>query len=164
MPEKMDCYDSITICPMTEPDVDAVLEIESDSFPRPWSRVHFIAELNSPHSFPLVMLDSSGLVLGYVCPMLILDEGHILDIAVRRELRGKGLGRLLVERVIAECREKGAEFVSLEVRTSNDSAINLYKRLGFIEIGRRKGYYENGEDALLMEYIFTASEECVDAV
>jgi len=96
--------------------------------------------------------------------MLILDEGHILDVAVHPEYRGHGLGKLLVEHVLAACRQRGAEFVSLEVRPSNSEAIGLYHRLGFDETGRRPRYYHDGEDALLMEYIFREEEEDTDAV
>ena len=67
--------------------------------------------------------------------------------------------KLLVEHVMAECRVRGASFVSLEVRVSNAGAIALYAGLGFIETGRRKKYYENGEDAILMEYLYTNGEE-----
>lgn len=146
--------EEITICPMTETDLDEVLIIETESFPRPWARNHFLDELNSPHAFPLVAIGPKNRVIGYICPMLVIDEGHILDVAVDNAFRGKGAGRMLVERVLQDCREKGAEFVSLEVRLSNFSAIHLYESLGFVETGRRKAYYENGDDALLMEYIF----------
>ncbi|SRR6266571_573225 len=145
---------NLTICPMTEADLEAVLAIETVSYPLPWSRTHFLDELGSPHAFPLVALDQDGKLAGYICPMLVIDEGHILNVAVDPALRGKGIGRLLVEKVLAECRDRGAEFVSLEVRPSNLDAIALYKGMGFVECGRRKRYYENGEDALLMEYIF----------
>ncbi len=159
-----DTLHDITICPMTENDLEQVLAIENEAFPQPWSRNHFLDELKSPHSFPLVALGQDGLVLGYICPMQLLDEGHILDVAVRKEFCGKGLGLLLVETSLRVCRERGAEFVSLEVRPSNQPAISLYRRLGFGEVGRRKGYYENGEDAILMEYFFNDSEEDGDAV
>ena len=152
------------ICPMTESDLDEVLAIEADSFPRPWSRSHFLDELKSPHSFPLVALDQEGTLAGYICPMLLLDEGHILNVAVRNDYRGHGLGRLLVERVLRECRDRGAEFVSLEVRPSNTAAISLYRGLGFVETGLRKRYYENGEDAILMECLITNKEDSRDAI
>jgi len=156
--------EEITICPMTEADLDEVLAIETDSFPRPWARDHFLDELQSPHAFPLIALGPGNRVIGYICPMLVVDEGHILDVAVHKEFRGKGVGRMLVERVLQDCCENGAEFVSLEVRLSNLSAICLYRRLGFIETGRRKAYYENGEDALVMEYIFETGEVSHNAV
>ncbi len=144
----------IIICPMSEADLDQVLAIEQDSFPSPWNRRHFLDELSSPYAFPLTALTGDGRVAGYICPMLLLDEGHILNVAVSPEFRGCGLGQLLVERVIAECREGGAAFVSLEVRPSNATAIVLYERLGFTVTGRRKRYYGDGEDALLMEYVY----------
>ncbi len=153
----------IVICPMTEADLGAVLAIEIDSFPHPWTRDHFVQELQAAYSFPLVAMTPDGTLAGYICPMLLLDEGHILDVAVHRVHRGSGIGRLLVERVLEVCRSGGAEFVSLEVRPSNRGAIALYRRLGFTETGRRKRYYQDGEDALLMEYIFTDSEEQGDA-
>ena len=149
----------ITICPMTEADISDILAIEADSFHHPWTRDHFIQELNSSYAFPRVAMTPDGTLAGYICPMLLLDEGHILDVAVHRAHRGKGVGRLLVEHVLEVCRAGGAEFVSLEVRPSNREAITLYARLGFVETGRRRRYYQDGEDALLMEYIFTDREE-----
>lgn len=142
----------IIICAMTEDDLDEVLAIEKDSFPLPWNRDHFLDELKTECAFPLVALAPEQELAGYVCPRLLFDEGYILDIAVHRAFRGRGVGRVLVERVLAECREGGADFVSLEVRPSNEIAISLYRQLGFVETGRRRRYYENGEDALLMEY------------
>lgn len=156
--------DDIVICPMTEGDLDEVEEIEAESFPLPWSRSHFLDEMRSPLSFPMVAIDPEGRIAGYLCPMVVVDEGHILNVAVSSDCRGRGIGRLLVVKALKECREMGAEFVSLEVRPSNTVAIALYRRLGFVETGRRRGYYENGEDALLMEYIFKNSEEGPDAV
>ena len=96
--------------------------------------------------------------------MLVIDEGHILDVAVAPAFRGTGIGRLLVQKVLDECRLQGAEFVSLEVRTSNTAAISLYRQLGFIVTGQRRAYYENGEDALLMEYIYSKDKGYDDAV
>ena len=155
---------AIIVCPMSDSDLEEVLAIETDSFPHPWSTTHFHDELASPYSFPLVALDQNGSIVGYICPMLLLDEGHILDVAVHRDFRGHGIGKLLVTRVLSDCREKGAAFVSLEVRPSNVEALTLYKSLGFTETGRRKRYYENGEDAILMEYIYIDREGRGDAV
>jgi [ribosomal protein S18]-alanine N-acetyltransferase len=147
----------ITICPMVEADLDQVLSIEQRSFPHPWLRQHFIDELNSLYAFPLSAFDGSGLLVGYICPMQLLDEGHILNVAVDPDLRGSGVGRMLVQQVLDDCRAAGASFVSLEVRESNLPAITLYRKMGFVETGKRKRYYENGEDALMMEYLFGQS-------
>jgi [ribosomal protein S18]-alanine N-acetyltransferase len=144
----------ITICPMAEADLEQVLSIETRSFPHPWLRQHFIDELNSPYSFPLSAFDSSGKLAGYICPTLLLDEGHIMNVAVDPDLRGCGVGRMLVQRVLDDCRQAGASFVSLEVRESNLPAISLYRKMGFEVVGKRKRYYENGEDALMMEHVY----------
>lgn len=153
MMRRMAGLGDITICPMKETDLDEVLAIEEASYPRPWTRDHFLDELRSALAFPQVALDGDGKVAGYICPVLLLDEAHILNVAVRRDIRSHGLGGLLVDTVISECRKRGASFVGLEVRVSNVSALTLYGRLGFIETGRRPRYYENGEEAILMEYI-----------
>jgi ribosomal-protein-alanine N-acetyltransferase len=150
---------TIVICPMTASDLDEVLAIEVASYPRPWLTPHFLDELAAPHSFPLVAFDLEGKVAGYICPMSLLDEGHILNVAVRSDCRGSGVGRLLVQRAIDECRSRGAETVSLEVRPSNAAAMALYRSLGFSETGRRKNYYENGDDAILMECLLNDSED-----
>lgn len=156
--------EEIIICPMSEKDLDDVLIIENQAFPRPWTRNHFLAELEAPQSFPLIAMGTDSKVMGYICPMLVLDEGHILDVAVHEDFRSKGVGKMLLERALSDCQEQGAAFVSLEVRDSNATAIGLYKQLGFIETGRRKAYYGNGEDALLMEYIFKTGEVSCNAV
>lgn len=141
----------IIICPMSETDLDAVLAIETVSYPKPWAKNHFIDELNSPFAFPMVALDSSGEVAGYICPILLFDEGEIRNVAVRYDMRNCGIGRMLVGKVLDDCRLRNATYVALEVRRSNASAQALYRKLGFNETGVRPRYYENGEDAILME-------------
>jgi len=151
-------YIEITIRAMTEADLEEVLAIEFDSFPFPWSRDHFLDELKSSHAFPLVALDREDKIAGYICPRMLLEEGHIFNVAVRRDYRRRGVARLLVGRMLDDCRERGVTLVFLEVRHSNKEAIPLYRQLGFVETGRRRRYYENGEDAILMEYAFNNNE------
>ena len=138
------------IRPMTETDLDQVLATEAASFAVPWSRDHFLHEMRSPLSFPLVAEDGDGGIAGFICPMQVLDEGQILNLAVAPACRGKGVGKSLVEHALRTFRLQGALFVGLEVRPSNTVAFHLYSRCGFVAEGRRKGYYENGEDAILM--------------
>ena len=149
----------ITICRMSEADIDAVLAIEEVSYPRPWAREHFLDEIRSPFAFPLVALDSEGRVAGYICPTLLLDEGEIRNVAVSADKRGCGVGSILVEKVLEECRQRNASYVGLEVRVSNVAARSLYLKLGFRETGLRPRYYENGEDAILMECTLDRSGE-----
>ncbi|WP_236021534.1 ribosomal protein S18-alanine N-acetyltransferase [Geomesophilobacter sediminis] len=136
---------------MSEKHLQKVLTIENASFSRPWTIRHFQDEIESPHALPIVAESPDGEVLGYLCPKVVLDEGEILDVAVAESARGKGIGRLLVEHALSWCRERGAAVVLLEVRVGNDSAIELYRRMGFTESGIRKRYYEDGSDALLMQ-------------
>ena len=154
----MDTHSNITIRAMTDSDLEEVLAIENESFSHPWNRDHFLDELKSVHAFPLVAIDPEESIIGYICPRLLLDEGHILNLAVRRKFRGQRLGQLLVERVLNDCRVGGGSTVSLEVRQSNKTAIALYLQMGFVETGRRRNYYYNSEDAMLMEYNFDDNE------
>jgi ribosomal-protein-alanine N-acetyltransferase len=155
--------EQIIIVPMAEHDLPEVMVIETASYSHPWTADHFLQEMQSPYAFPLAAFDGKGTLAGYICPMLLLDEGHILNVAVRPECRGQGIGKYLVERALDDCRLGGAAFVSLEVRPSNLSALTLYRSLGFTETGLRKKYYQDGEDAILMEYIILNREQ-VDAV
>jgi ribosomal-protein-alanine N-acetyltransferase len=139
---------------MNEGDLLQVVAIEQQSFPHPWTVEHFRDELSSSHAFPLAVVTADGIIAGYLCPSLVLDEGEILDVAVHDDFRGLGIGRLLVAEVLQLFRERGASRVFLEVRVSNDAAISLYRSLGFRENGCRTRYYENGEDALLMDIFF----------
>jgi [ribosomal protein S18]-alanine N-acetyltransferase len=149
---------------MRPEDVETVVEIESSSFPRPWTTRHFLDEIDSCCGYPMVATTPDGTIAGFLCLKQVLDEGEILDVAVKGSMRGKGIGRMLVEAALADSRQRGGEVVSLEVRVGNGDAITLYERLGFREIGRRKRYYENGDDAILMEYTFSDKAEECDAV
>jgi ribosomal-protein-alanine N-acetyltransferase len=130
--------------------LDTILEIENQSFPSPWSQSAFIQEIENPISHMWALLEDDRLV-GYVCFWLFDREIQLINIAVHPERRGKGLGRLLMTRMIDTGFSKGSQYIWLEVRLSNLSAKLLYHRLGFEAIGRRRGYYrETKEDAIVM--------------
>jgi ribosomal-protein-alanine N-acetyltransferase len=90
-------------------------------------------------------------IVGFACSSLILDELHILEVAVDQECRNIGLGTLLISQLIKTAAAKGARRAYLEVRRSNLSAIRLYKKCGFTEEAVKTGYYGDGEDAVFME-------------
>jgi ribosomal-protein-alanine N-acetyltransferase len=136
---------------MREEDLDRVLEIESASFARPWTRRHFQDEMAAPGSSPVVAESGDRGLAGYLCLKEVLDEAEILDVAVDPAFRGRGVGRGLVDWAVGLCRERQLNLLCLEVRVGNVEAIALYRRLGFIEVGRRRKYYENGDDAILMD-------------
>ena len=136
---------------MTLADVDQVHAIETDSFRTPWSRQSFVNDMTENACARYVVLRRKDEVLGYAGMWLVLDEAHITNVAVRRDQRGKGLGRKLMTALIRLAADSGMNWMTLEVRRSNDPARSLYKSLGFIEVGVRKGYYEDTkEDAILM--------------
>lgn len=135
---------------MTIADTEAVAAVEKASFPSPWSESLFIEEMDNPLAHYIILLENGG-TIGYAGFWLIIGEAQITNIAILPDKRGKGLGRMLVEKLIAKAACEAAENIYLEVRKSNIKAQNLYKILGFEMVGERKGYYQdNGEDAFLM--------------
>jgi ribosomal-protein-alanine N-acetyltransferase len=135
-------------------DVPAIWAIENLSFPTPWSRWSFLAELGSRHSHTLVagpLPPHPWQTWGYLIFWVVLDEMHILNLAVHPEHRRCGLARRLLREGLAQARNLGAALAWLEVRPSNLAARSLYESLGFTEVGRRPRYYDDTkEDALLL--------------
>jgi len=136
---------------MTLEDVDGVMAIEKASFTTPWSRGAFIKEVTENKLAFYTVAEIAGVIVGYAGVWLIVDEGHITNIAVAPEYRGREIGKKILEELIRELKNRKILRVTLEVRESNEVAIGLYKSYGFIILGRRPGYYtDNGEDALIM--------------
>lgn len=141
---------NITIEPMDINSISDVLEISTLSFPVPWSETSLLGELKNPLAKYLVAKDNNK-IIGFMGVWLIVDEGHITNIAVHPNYRGYGIGDLLIDGIINLCKNNNCIALTLEVRLSNIIAQNLYKKHGFIEEGIRKKYYEdNGEDAVIM--------------
>lgn len=140
--------------PMAAADIAQVAAIETVSLPTPWSEAAFRHELDVPFSRPLVAHpdDDRERVAGYVVLWLVSDEVHLLDLAVAPELRGRGIGRLLAERVLEEARSGGARLVTLEVAEENVPARQLYESLGFVAASTRRDYYGPGRAAVVMEH------------
>ena len=141
------------ISPMKRADLEVVIEIEKASFPTPWSRYAFLAELyeNRRARYFVAREKATGKVVGYVGTWLILDEAHITNIAVHPKFRRKGIGKKLMLAAIDYAESKNVEAVTLEVRASNTIAQRLYEDIGFVSVGIRPGYYhDNGEDAVIM--------------
>ena len=140
------------ILPLTDEDIDEVLKIEEDSFPKPWSRNIFERELRNPVSYSLtgwLKKDSVDWLVAYVFFWIVQGEAHILNLTVRRECRRSGLSQRLLSFTLQYMREKGVEDIFLEVRKSNKAATSLYEKFGFRVFYERKKYYDD-EDALVM--------------
>lgn len=147
---------------MTVGDLPEVGSIEIDAFPCPWSVNAFWGEIENPLAWARVAFDDQGRVVGYLVARFYGDLWHLMDLAVCSSARRYGVGRLLLDdllaRVAADVRPAadghvaaGTQDVTLEVRPSNEAAIALYRSRDFEDVGRRRRYYEDtGEDAIVM--------------
>jgi ribosomal-protein-alanine N-acetyltransferase len=136
----------------TPADLDAVLAIEEASFNNPTTREWYERELKRPEvCFIYVLRTPDHPVAGFCAFWLVVDQAHINNLAVRPELRGRGLGTQLLEAIVAEARHLGATSLTLEVRRSNIAAQRLYANAGFFEHSVRKNYYTQPvEDAIVL--------------
>ena len=160
---------------MTVADIEEVLAIERASFRFPWSRRAFSSELTLPYAVwrvarvpsgsrvrlaggpslgpapgPRSQQVGGGPLVGYFGFQVILEEGHIMNLAVHADYRRRGLGELLLLDLYEQARSRGVVHLTLEVRASNLAAQGLYQKYGFQVEGRRLRYYGDGEDALIM--------------
>ena len=140
----------ITLGLMTVDDVEAVHEIETACFKTPWSKASFYNEVTSNACARYMVLREDGVAKAYAGVWFVLDEGHITNIAVHPDRHGLGYGERVTRALIQLAADSGMNWMTLEVRRSNTVAQNLYHKLGFIDVGYRKRYYENSEDALIM--------------
>ncbi|KAF0092683.1 MAG: ribosomal-protein-alanine acetyltransferase [Fusobacteria bacterium] len=140
----------ITVRKMCLEDIDGVMEVDRDCFSIPWSRESFMMELESSLSTYVVAVDNDG-VLGYGGFYMVLDQVEITNIAVMGKVRGKGIGKSILEALIKLALIGGGKVVNLDVRASNEAAKALYYSYGFKLVGMRRGYYQKpDEDALLL--------------
>jgi ribosomal-protein-alanine N-acetyltransferase len=132
-------------------DVEEVYAIEKNTFSHPWSRDAFTKELTTNKHSIYMVIEQNKQILAYGGLWNVTGEGYITNIAVKKDNRGFGLGRKVTQALISEGRKEGVTSFTLEVRTSNNVAINLYKKLGFEIAGIRKNFYDRPkEDAYIM--------------
>ena len=139
---------------ISESDLDAILVIEQDCYPNPWSPRQFLQELQNPVASVLVC-EIDNKIVGYICYWFIVGEMQILNLATSPQLRRRGVAAQLLESAFDHCSASGLSSVWLEVRSGNRAAIALYQRHGFNQSGIRQAYYRDGEDALVMVKTFT---------
>lgn len=130
-------------------DLDAVCAIEHNVFPNPWPRVFFERDLESSNTVAFVAL-SDEQIIGYAVGACVDVELHITNIAVAAEYQRCGIGYSLLTEMEKVAIERGSTFAYLEVRTSNDAAISMYKKYGYDILYTRKRYYIDGDDAYVM--------------
>jgi len=145
--------DSFAIRQMLDADLKAVTRAEAVCFPEEaWSLRDFkeLLRLKISEGFLLVEKENPGKIIGYLLGYRFVDEGELINIAVIPEVRGKKLGKFFLSWWLDDLKRDHVEKVYLDVRVSNDSAIGLYRTLGFSDVGVRKRYYQDGEDAVEM--------------
>ena len=143
----------VEMLPMDVHDLDEVHAIEYRVYPYPWSRGNFADSISSGYSCWVCRI--GGELVGYAVIMMVLDEAHLLNISVDQSRHGMGFGARLLRHAMAVARTLGARMLLLEVRPSNERALQLYKHFGFVRIGVRKAYYpahEGREDALVLTH------------
>lgn len=138
----------MTIRALYEGDLDSVLEVESASFVEPWSRSLFAEEIAQPNRRYLAAFDGNA-VCGYGGVMLVGEDAHVVTLAVAPDYRERGVASRLLMALIDAAGAGGARHLTLEVRESNQAALELYRKFGFEPAGTRKGYYKT-EDAVVM--------------
>lgn len=138
------------ICDASSEHVGQLEGLERQCFSLPWTKEQLESQLPDEQHCFLIALEEER-VLGYVGMMHVLDEGYISNVAVSPDARRRGIGDALVSGILERAKKLQLSFVTLEVRESNQGAIALYRKHGFMGVGRRKNYYEQPrEDAILM--------------
>lgn len=137
---------------MLEEDLDAIMQIEQRAYSHPWTRGIFKDCIRVGYFCQVMTRDDE--IAGYGVMSHGAGEAHVLNVCIKPDLQGQGLGRVMLESLIDAARRMGAEMLLLEVRPSNKSAVHLYHSIGFNEVGVRKNYYPDGkhgrEDAMVM--------------
>jgi ribosomal-protein-alanine N-acetyltransferase len=145
------------ISPMTDADLDEVALVERAAYDFPWSRGNFEDSLRNGY-FGICMRHVTGALVGYCVLMPVVDEMHLLNLCVAPHAQGAGAGLALLREAVRITRSEKLSGLLLEVRPSNQRAVKLYERFGFVSIGRRKNYYparhRSREDAIVMRFSF----------
>ncbi len=146
----------IKIRPLADSDIEQILSIENNAAPFPWSKLaHQDAIIQQ---YPSIVMTQADKLVGFIIFNYYLDECHLLNLVIASQFQGRGYGKELTNEMMQQARAKEMKTVLLEVRKSNNSAIKLYERLGFTQIGNRKNYYRGNlqqdlarEDAIVMQ-------------
>lgn len=140
----------VRFVPLVKDHIEPILEIEKESNGSPWSFRSFEKEIDhGPSEFLVATI--GGEVVGYAGAWIVADECHVTTIAVSPVHRRQGLGKKMMDEILARSKERGVLCATLEVRADNEAAIKMYEKLGFVISGKRKAYYpDNKEDAVIM--------------
>lgn len=136
---------------MEERDVEALLEVDRICLHGRWNKEQFLYECNENPYAQVYVMERSDTILGFIDYWITFESGQLANIAILPAYQGKGYAKELMDLMQQACEDAGCENITLEVRVSNTTAIALYQSYGFIEVNRKKKYYnDNGEDAVYM--------------
>lgn len=152
-------YEITILKEYTESDIYHIESIEKSCFSDPWSFNSIKESLENP-SYKYIISKSNNIILGYMNINTILDEGYINNFAVNKQYQNLGIGNAILKKAINFGKENNLSFLSLEVRSSNNKAISLYKKNNFLITGSRKSFYTKPvEDALIMTHYYNKKSE-----
>ncbi len=148
----------LTLMRMEREHLQAVTELEKECFSTPWTYENLEETLDNDTAYFFVAIEEEQ-VIGYIGVSVVADSCFINNIAVSKQFRRQGVGTALLKIAIMTADAMGTDFISLEVRASNYPAIDLYRKMGFEEMGRRREFYRQPrEDALIMTKIFSKKD------
>lgn len=145
---------NITIEKMTKEHLDKIKENLKEDFDEFWNENVLKNELENPASTYIVAVDEQNNIVGYAGIWQPIDEAHITNIVTKKDKRRNKIGTRMLEELIKVAKEKKLKDITLEVNVNNIPAINLYKKYNFKEVGIRKKYYNNTDDAIIMTLNF----------
>lgn len=132
-------------------DLEAIKEIEDESFRNPFTKEDLLYEISQNPVSNFLVLEKDGKLIGFIDYWVTFDSATIDQIAIKKSERNQGFAKILLEKSINDLKELGeVSFFTLEVRASNEPAINLYKSFGFQKVTIKEKYYDDGEDAIYM--------------
>lgn len=139
-------------------DILAVSELEKECFEgESWSFGTIASAFENP-AYEMLVAEEEGEILGYGCTCTTLETSDLENVLVAEEYRRGGVGRAILNALLDNAKERGAEKVFLEVRVSNSAALRLYLSCGFVGVHARTRYYSDGEDCLVMVKQLTANK------
>ena len=141
---------SYVIRKMTLDDLEHVVAIDQVSFSLPWPARSFQFELTDNPASRCWVADMDGRIVGMVVAWLIVDEIHIATFAIHPDFRKQGIGKDLLLHTLRSAKADGAVTSFLEVREGNEVALEMYRQFGFVESGRREGYYKNNDETAIL--------------
>ncbi|NLH63877.1 MAG: ribosomal protein S18-alanine N-acetyltransferase [Erysipelotrichaceae bacterium] len=131
-------------------DISALMKIEQELFSSPWPQSEFLYELNENPFSTVYIYEEDDVIAGFADLWITYEQAQIANIGVAKKYQGLGYGNALLRYCVNQGIKNECENLTLEVRVSNDRAIQVYEKNGFITVNKRKKYYEDGEDAYLM--------------